>query len=356
MKKISFLIPLFFSSVALLGQSDSCPPADPCAPCAQLWPERGPDWIITPGAGPCVSDGWNAHLEASFLYWTFREDCLNFALFQPIQNNNAAGEGKILHPDWEFAPGFKVGVGVLYNHDGWDLLVNYTSIQFCNVKNKVEIEDTQTQQITPLGDDASYAGLTQPILLASARLDLDFACLDGSLGRNFYLSRYLKMRPYVGLKGTWQDQTFKVKGRNQTTNSEDLYDLHYWGVGIRLGISSSWHFTQCLSLIAEGAATAIWEKFDRKRKSEAAPIEVGAFDPFLTLYVGKSDFVLEPVLEFLLGLRYESWLCCDRYHYQIDGGWELQWWRGQNQFFVKDQCNPGDLSFNGLTLRLRLDF
>ncbi|NGX26521.1 MAG: hypothetical protein K940chlam6_00445 [Chlamydiae bacterium] len=349
---------LLTASAPLLSNDCCCPPADPCAKCAQIWPTRGPDWIITPAAGPCVSRGWDAYITAEFIYWTSRLDNLGFAIFEPVQNGTTVtGRGNILHPDWKFEPGFKVGVGLLFDHDAWDLYVNYTWLSVHDTKEKIAVSDSQTQRIRPIGDSASFANLTQPILFASGRWELDFNVLDAELGRNFFISRYLKLRPHFGLKGTWQDQDYLVIGQDEELISKDQNSTHYWGVGIRAGLDTAWHFNQCFSLIGEVAITALWEKFETERKSGAAPLEVGVSEPITVLYVENDIHTLKPVLEFLLGLRYETWYCCDRYHFGIDGGWELQWWSGQNQFFnqiVESKC--GDLNLNGFTLKFRLDF
>lgn len=335
-----------------------CPPGETCPKCAQLWPSCGPDWIITPGAGPCVSRGWDAFVTAEFIYWTAREDQLDFAIFEPIQDGTTlAGRGKVASPDWNFEPGFKVGVGLLYEHDGWDLYVNYTWLRVRNTRESLRVEDPQTQRITPIGDSASFAGLNQPILFASANWELDFNALDAELGRNFFISRCLKLRPHFGLKGTWQDQNFLVVGRDETLESEDVNKLHYWGIGIRAGLDTTWHFNQCFSLVGEVAVTALWENFEVDRKSGFLPQQGGVFIPALLLYVENDFYTLKPILEFFLGLRYETWFCCDSYHISLEGGWELQWWNQQNQFFqlsLGSRC--GDLNLNGLTIKLRFDF
>jgi len=340
------LIPLLITGSSLFSYDSCCPPKDECAKCAQIWPTNGPDWTITPGAGPCVARGWDAHVTAEFIYWTSREDNLGFAILEHVENGDTVtGYGKVLHPDWHFEPGFKIGVGILYDHDSWDLTVDYTWLRVNNTKKSESIEDTLTQRIRPLGDSAAFAGLTQPILSASAFWELDFNALDVELGRNFFISRYLKLRPHFGLKGTWQDQHYQITARDQTLVSEDKNSMHYWGVGIRAGMDTIWHFNQCFSLLGDVAVTGIWEKIEVDRKSQEE------------IRIENNIHTLKPVVELFLGLRYESWFCCDRYHYALDGGWELQWWGGQNQFFnqvVEAKC--GDLNLNGFTLRFRFDF
>lgn len=347
-------IALSLISSQLYSGGSCCPSADPCAKCAQIWPSRGPDWIITPGAGPCVSRGWDAFLTVDFIYWTSRVDNLGFALYEPIENGfSVTGSGQVLHPDWKFSPGFKVGVGLLYDHDGWDLYVNYTWLRVCDTKESKTIEDFEARRLRPIGDQNAFAGLFDPIVHASGDWELAFNALDAELGRNFFISRYLKLRPHIGLKGTWQDQDYVVRARDLLLTSEDKNSMHYWGIGIRGGLNSTWHFNQCFSLIGAISASGMWEKFNVKRRSGYT----GPFESAAILHTDNDFSSLKPVLELFIGLRYESWICCDRYHYAFDGGWELQWWGMQNQFFNQTvESTRGDLNLNGFTLKARLDF
>ena len=59
-----------------------CPPKDPCANCAQLWPSGGPETIVTPNAGPCVDNSCNMFLTAEFIYWVIRQDHMGFCFFE----------------------------------------------------------------------------------------------------------------------------------------------------------------------------------------------------------------------------------------------------------------------------------
>nr|NGX27775.1 hypothetical protein [Chlamydiota bacterium] len=63
-----------------------CSAKDPCAKCAQLWPSCGPDWIITPGAGPCTANGCDFFITAEFLYWAVRQDHMGFVFSSPTDN------------------------------------------------------------------------------------------------------------------------------------------------------------------------------------------------------------------------------------------------------------------------------
>lgn len=348
-----------------------CPPPDPCAKCAQIWPSQGPDWIITPSAGPCVDRGFDAHATVEFIYWSVREDQLGFAIKESIQtlpDNQVTltSQGNTFHPDWHFEPGFKIGLGVLRDHDGWDLYLKYTWLRVRDTKRRVQIEDTNTQRIRLVGGLAENPGVEQ-VVKATARWQLDFDVLDAELGRNFFISRYLILRPFVSMKGTWQDQSYQVTSigiapqYNVAENGAEgisNQSLHYWGVGIRGGVNSAWHFTRCWSLFGEMAVTGLWEQFESRVKATRALLTPqSGSPPVTTLYTENCFSTIKPIIEMILGLRYENWYCCDTLYLALSGGWEIQWWKDQNQFFdPARESRLGDLLLTGLNLKLRLDF
>ncbi|NGX47125.1 MAG: hypothetical protein K1000chlam3_00494 [Chlamydiae bacterium] len=297
-----------------------CPPKDPCAKCAQLWPTCGPDWIVTPNAGPCVSSGADLFLTAEFLYWTARQDGLEFAFTNNVTQSTTSThseKGKIFHPDWRMEPGFKIGLGIFFDCDGWDLYANYTWLR------------TRNTDETALPKDLK---ILRPLIFSTEDIDHikitsdwkhDFSVIDLELGRNFFISQCLHLRPHFGLKGTWQKQKWDVVDTGIDSIQSTLItfadlDLDYWGIGIRTGLDSAWHFTPCFSLLGEVAIAALWERFDSETKIFTHDITAGSF--VVELFIENAFHSIHSVLELYLGLRFENWFCCNEYHWSIEGG------------------------------------
>lgn len=344
---------------------DECPPKDPCAKCAQLWPTCGPDWIITPNAGPCVSCGADLFVTAEYLYWATREEHLGFALLNDPTTNQAtsfAEKGCVIQPDWCSSSGFKVGLGLMLDCDGWDLYANYTWLRPSTKKRTVRPTDNKV--LFDLNWNQSVDGTNfDNITSISGKWELHFNVLDLELGRNFFISQCLHLRPHFGLKGTWQGQWMNVVTIGTTGSGNTLqnitamgsFELDYWGVGIRAGLDSSWHFSPCFSLVAEVAASALWERFCSDAKSVFENQTTSLFS--VPINTQDTFHTINPVLELYLGFRWENWFCCDEWHWSIELGWEQQWWANQNQFYYGiTETRMGDLSFQGLTLKLRFDF
>lgn len=355
MKKINaFFLTGLLSTLSLLADDDDFRVKDNYS-CYR------PLCVITPDAGPYVCNGWDAFLTVEFIYWTAREDHLAFGFKQSVQvDGSVTGNGCSAHPDWNYEPGFKIGFGVYQNHDGWDVYANYTWLRVRHTNNEISIEDLASQLIVPTPLFGTGGGL-DPMNKISGSWELDFNVVDLELGRNFYISHWLTLRPHFGLKGTWQDQDYLTRSEGVFANTLSIGEandkLDYWGIGIRAGLESSWHFSRCLSFLGEADVTGLWEKFNVHSKSTNAPIEVGLREPFTLINVENTFFTIKPVLELYLGLRWETWYCCDTLYFSGEGGWEIQWWADQNQFFsLNQESRLGDLFFQGLTLKVRFGF
>jgi len=69
-----------------------------------------------------------AFLNLQALYWKANEDGLDYAASIQGQNGLSDIQEQIVQPHFQWAPGFRVGLGGLfYEHDQWDLFLNWTS-------------------------------------------------------------------------------------------------------------------------------------------------------------------------------------------------------------------------------------
>ncbi len=333
--------------------------------CVQLTESRVPDWTITSSAGPCVSCGSDMFLTAEFIAWTAREDHLGFALKQQTSTDailSSTSKGEVIHPNWKLKPGFKVGVGMLFDCDGWDIYANYTWLK--TGRTKTTATSTSTKTLVDLG---WIQNSTDPYITSISEISGNwkhkFNTLDLELGRNFFISTCLHLRPHLGMKGSWQKQTMTVKETGLSATSSTVqaavgqgeYTLDSWGIGIRSGLDTAWHFTPCWSIFGEFSATALWEYFD---SAASVVIQNQATQLFtVPLHADDRFHSIKPVLEGYIGFRWEDWFCCDEYHWSIELGWEIQWWGDQNQFLnTTIETRSGNLGLQGLTLKTRFDF
>ena len=334
---------------------------------------------ITPNAGPRVTNGIDVFVTADFIWWTGRQDGLAFARsglsdYSEALSFGNAPCGKTYYPKFKFSPGFKVGVGLNLGHDGWDTYLNYTWFH-TGTKNKTVINTNSFTAPIPLWEVATLGTITAKenfLVLStfvnagncSANWKLRFNNFDWELGRNFYVSQYLALRPYAGLKGSWMNQYFNTSYSNYL-NSEISSEItkatmnqlqKFWGVGIRTGLDSTWYFCKNWSAFANTALSSLWGRFYTQRNDTVFLIGNTGTRGIINV---KDDFhTVKPVLELQLGGRYDYWFCDDDYHLGVEVAWEQQVWFNQNQFvqYLSTSGSEGNLILQGLTIDFRFDF
>lgn len=287
---------------------------------------------ITPNAGPVVKGGVDAYVEADYILWHVNEGGLAYDL----DGSHA------LAPRFKTSSGFKVGLGLDFSYDGWDMGAIYTWLH-------------------------SHASRT-----TSLRTDwkLHFNVVDLELGRNFFVSPKLTLRPHFGLKGTWQTQKFNqlIVGPSYWKSQPTWIDKtlssrfqDYWGLGIRTGLDASWMVTRCFNVFGKWAFSTVWGQFTNNGSFSGVTTDAsGAFINNIVSYRGYPKaraHQLNGVLEMQLGVCYDYWFSDDDYRLRVSAAWENQLWLNQNhldQFGIASL--KGDLSLQGLTLNFRFDF
>lgn len=357
-----------------------CPPKPCCTPveCPCLPDDCckrnvcPPVCVITPKVDfiKCPEMDW--FITGDYIYWTAREENLEFADLQLSQTSNATSSGggnKTFHVGNKYESGFKAGLGTDFCHDGWDLYAEYTWFETNNKKHTgTGFFSSTTGVTTPfLNDDYWFVedgaiNSNNPPLVgsadsASAKWRLNFNVVDLELGRNFYVSPRLILRPFYGLKGAWNKQHMNLvfAGVANVPVLTMHNRLKNWGIGIRGGMDTSWHFTRDFSIVGNMAFTGLWQEIKAKR-----------FDTTLTgtvlsstVDMKETQYNVKPVIEWMLGLKWETGLSCDEYHLAITAAWEEQVWFGQNKFLRlpgTSSGSGGDLSLQGLTVDVRFDF
>lgn len=366
---------------------------------AQEHPDRDMHKAITPSAGPRVNNGADFFLTADFLFWTARQENTSFALNGDIKGTFKIDEKtggptgdikEIRHSfqdiKYKFKPGFRIGVGAHLPHDGWDLSATYTWFEDKQSGHVKDVDYTKFQWLL----SNIFSLNVVPAGEAKGEWDIRFNNVDVELGRNYFLSPYLTMRPHMGLRASWQEQEYTTSTLKSDQVTEfltkeadgipggvvlpflafDEYKIHSkqtgWNVGTRIGLNSAWHFTKEWSLFGDFALSTLWSSFkttrsDSVKLGEAAmkAIKESKKEDLVPQKVSLKDTVeaLKPVIETSAGLCWDNWFDDDNYHIGVKLGWEDQVWFGNNNLLTyKVGQESGNLTFQGLTLKARLDF
>jgi len=311
---------------------------------------------VTPCAGPRVIDGYGVFLTADYIYWTARQDNMQYASTGYTSNNAlSTRSGSTADLDYTFRTGFKSGIGFSFEHDCWDLAFNYTWYQ--SNHNKGSVTADQGAGLTPTFTPALTLSTDDYFTNASSSWRLHFNVIDGELGRNFFISKFLSLRPYIGLKGSWQNQhnntSYSGYIDSDTFNYLRKLKSSFLGMGIRTGCDMGWHIAGTWSLFGNVAISALWGQFKSKR-NDTAELPDETLTP---ISASAHIHTAAPVLELALGIRKDQWFLNNRFHVGVQAGWEEQIWLNQNQLLGdKGITSSGNLVLQGLTVRLRFDF
>jgi len=315
----------------------------------QLYFSNDQSIAVTPEAGPQTMRAWNPFITADFIYWTAREDGMFHAVSGVGPN---VGKGHVYGLEWKWNPGFKVGIGCNLPHDGWDLQTEYTWIQ-SSAKGTTNQDPATTNLVSYWSINGAPL---QALSMSHANWKLHFNDVHLELGRNSYLSQYLKVRIHAGLQSAWINQDYEVTqtvAKDSSTNRLSL-DQDFWGIGLRSGLDTAWQFNHNLSFFADFALSILWGQFDLDRLDRN--IKGGISTTHVN--TGVSPHTFEPVLTFGAGLKWDTWLSGGDYHILLQAGWDHQLWILQNEFIKvpTETDHIGDLVLQGLTIKARFDF
>ena len=344
------LFSLFIVCASSALVADIQPPPRSSATPPPAYPEgvaSQPRGTITPPVAPKVQNGVGADVAVDFLWWKAQLDGMSFA------NVN----GKVKSPPENFEAGFRVGAGLDLGYDGWDAKMEYTWVYQpwltssftagANSFGRFAFPDTH--------DDVDY--LTVPSLASGkSSRKVQYNVIDFELGRDFFISKQLTMRPFVGFKFARMLEKTTVEetgARGTNFTSLNLYfQQTLSSFGIRGGMDTMWHLSRNFGLYGDLALTNLWGSF---HNNTSHALELHG-DTVNVANKGRSITII-PVVEFGFGLAYMAWFNNDSCQFVGKAGWEEQVWVGYNHNDINNLMNPtGNLSLQGLKISAGLSF
>jgi hypothetical protein len=311
-------------------------------------------------------------LEFDFLYWRADNAGFTYAYDQKDPNYvegpalNNIGSVMRLDPKWD--PGFRVGAGWNTDFDRWDVFADWT--WFRDKSHESDTRDDITTATSVMGYIPIFPLETNndTYKSVSATWHLWHNAVDLELGRAYYLTKSLSLRPHWGARGASINQKFKTSFTMPLdAGSYSQYDFHgknnFWGIGPRVGIHAKWHINDS-SWSVLGKASGSLILGPTKTKYRVDTLAVGA-----TTFVTERDIrdhfsQLVPNLQLFLGFDWGSCLNNEQYWLGINAGWEANiYW---NQFNLPTAIwsiaapLPGignqAVTMEGLTVNVHLDF
>lgn len=315
---------------------------DDCQPCYCLGPEN-----CAANAPVCPHTcGGDWGISIAGLYWTAHSDRMNYAFWFDTETSSV--ETLFLKGSWDF--GFKLGVEYCSPCDGWDAKVLWTWFQNRTTR-KVSQKDDTNRELKSLLGGAPSAGEVK------AKWELDLNLIDIEIGREFWTSKYLSIRPFIGVRVPLIKQNFEEQTKGDVSfdgtplgPSFLLKSADFNGAGLRAGLDSTWNFGCGWALYGNGAVDIVygWHDINLEefRKSPNPPFEK------LPVFSSKSRFTVPRYMgDLALGFQWSRLICNCNYYIEGQLGWE------QHIFVNTNQINgEGDLTTSGVTLAFKFAF
>lgn len=329
---------------------------------------KGASGMINPQGRPQVRDGADLFVFGELLYWHSHENGLNVAVKQHNAKDDATqtlsqATTKHIRGKWNW--GFRTGLGYNTLHDGWDVKLAW--LRFTDHGTKNGSNRNGGAIYSSLGTPANPTGeALKPAAGFASYWGYNLNQLDLELGREFFVSKWMTLRPHMGLRTNWLNQslqgTFYAVDKEGKNNSFEKKTDQWWGMGLSFGMNTQWGLGAGWSLFGDAAAAIVYGFHKPHVVALTQNVETGEKVPFVGL---KDGFrIAHPVFDLGAGLRWDQMFCKDYFHIRLQLGWETHVYVNQNQFPVftsKDSRgvfvgNQGDLTTQGWTFSTRFDF
>ncbi|MES2274356.1 MAG: Lpg1974 family pore-forming outer membrane protein [Chlamydiota bacterium] len=314
---------------------------------------------------------WDVWADASFIYWQPIEENLELGILNSTALPTVEGVqgGFINMKNNRYKPGFKVGLGMSFDHDNWDLKAEYT---WFHIKQKTQAQVTEipgnilSRRGTP--DGQGFAPDLYNIANGKWKLGMDL--VDLNLGRWCYIGTHLTFRPFVGVRGAFITQRYNsvfindgsVPGFGGVVDTMNVAETnHSWAVGPQMGLNTNWILGEGFRLFGNGSGDLLYTRYHKLGFKET---HTRTGTPALQ-HIRQADVnSLRTHLDAILGFGWGSYFDNNNWYFDMAFGYEFQVFFDQNnfrQFYSTAQpagsSNPnGNLYIHGLTATLQLDF
>ncbi len=312
--------------------------------------------------------GYGVFVTGDALFWKATQDGLEYAIDIPVASSlpPVQQNGKVKDLNFKWGWGFRAGIGYNLPYDGWDLYLNWTRFHHTSSSH---IERASGGTLEPLWLPPTYTFSNNVFAnTAAARWRLQYDTLDLELGRSYFVSRALALRPFIGLRGAFIHQSIRYQFTPQSFNFFNPFTTkgrnNFNAFGLRAGVALNWFFNSQWSLFGNASATLAQGEFDVALKMSAKR-ENPLRDAGNLLREKNSYHRVKTNLEAAVGLTWETYFCSKRYHVALSLAYEVVQWINQNQlreaFFPQNFLGTfvphhGDLGLHGGTFAARFDF
>lgn len=353
------------TAASIFGQNSKCAPS-------QKSFDQGHDMIqsqmmagYNASSRTEVRGSWDVYATGAFTYWQPMQDNMELGIVSNQTGLSTSDvNGDLVNAHFGYKPGFQVALGMNFDHDQWDSLVQYTWFRGTS-------STTTSLNGTDNPDTVLFPSRASPVTEASQsyysgtqswKLHMDI--LDWQLARSYYVGTKLSFRPFFAARAAWIRQglsaAYTDPSPESTVASINVSDKsHSWAVGPRTGIATNWMIGEGFRLFGNGGGDILFTQYTKLSNSETKG------SPIHKVNQRKLN-TIRTHLDLEFGIAWGSYFDNNNWHVDLTAGYGFQVFFNQNmfrQFFGSSVANVGqstspngDLYMHGLTTSARFDF
>jgi hypothetical protein len=277
--------------------------------------------------------------------------------YQLLENNNVyaysslannSGSHLSYKTDFNWDVGFKTGFGYYSEHDMWQTGFEFTYFQ---TQNKSHATPQNQNDFIYISDTSMQNGYEKTAYAyAKDAWKVSFYNLDWTVGRDFYISRYLSILPNLGLKTAWFYQERKTFYTHLVSNKETTgahFEDTYVGVGPKFDATFKFHLGKNFSLFGKLDAALLWATNKSNYHANSGNIlfqnnqKPGQINP----YIGTN-----------LGFCYDTNFSSDRFNMSVKLSYEQQYYGSASRLAINDVPSFYNIALRGVDLGLLFQF
>ncbi len=277
---------------------------------------------------------------------------------------------------WDF--GFKTAVAYVLPHDDWDVNLEFTYFRTKGHGAKSDIIPVnESELIVRNNSNFGTLGYTEGAIKSiTSEWKVRFYNINLELGRNYFFSQYLSLRPFMGLQNAWIRQHAEYDffisglanrgllgstGANLTNQTNDKRKNRFWGIGPRAGFDTKWYCNDSFSIYGSLAGALLWGTFHVKSIENSLQIDTSSLILDQTISTFSTATTTEPTrfvptVQFDIGLCWEYAFTDSQTNLEIKLGYENQYWWRQNYIGNNTLVSADDLGFHGGLFEVKFDF
>ena len=312
-----------------------------------------------PNVSERVCGKWD--LSADMLYWFASEEASAvWADILKVGNNTSSFTAQDFNFHWD--PGFRLGAGYNLKYDQWDTQLFWTSFHTEAHQSQNTSSTLIPLEIETIHPEFFAADLSDNFAAsAKIRWELVVNMFDWELGRNFWVSKGFSLRPFIGVKGGWINQSIKVDYNHLTiqkiptaNSGREHLKNNFWGVGPLAGVNTKWklrnfgtHYPSFFGDFSVAGLWGTWNCNDVYTNTAAAKVVVHM----------KKSRLGALMLRGFWGAGWDIDFNKGRSHFATRLGYEMQLWINQLRLPTSQLIRlHGDLTLQGMTFNCRFDF